>query len=232
MNLSIIVPAHNEEENIADVIKEIETRVDISHELVVVNDHSQDETPRIVESLCAAFPRLRLAHNEAPGGFANALRCGFANSKGDVVVPIMGDLCDDLSTIRQMCDKIEQGFDIVCGCRYALGGKRRGGSKFKAFLSSFGGISMHFLLGIPTHDLPNAFKMYRKKVVDTIESKAIGFEISMEITLKAYYAGFKITEVPTDWKERTKGKSTFNVGKLLPSYAALYWWGLRKKIFG
>ena len=63
-----------------------------------------------------------------------------------------------------------------------------------------------------------------------IESK--GFEISMEIPLKAYFGGFKIGEVPTIWKERTRGKSSFKIFKLLPNYLKLYFWAVRKKIFG
>ncbi|KPK96523.1 MAG: glycosyl transferase family 2, partial [Omnitrophica WOR_2 bacterium SM23_72] len=60
----------------------------------------------------------------------------------------------------------------------------------------------------------------------TIDSK--GFEISMEIPLKAYYSGFKITEVPTTWRERTKGKSNFRIFNLLPAYIKLYLWAIFK----
>jgi hypothetical protein len=144
----------------------------------------------------------------------------------------MADLCDDLATVPLMIAKIKHGFDIVCGSRYARGGARLGGSKVKAILSRFGGVSLYYLLGIPTCDIPNAFKMYKKEVIDSVDIQACGFEISMEITLRAFYAGFKISEVPTLWKERTKGKSSFKVFKLLPSYARLYVWALYRRIKG
>jgi len=139
---------------------------------------------------------------------------------------VMGDLCDDIRTIKLMLEKINQGYDIVCGCRYASGGKRLGGSKFKGALSRLGGWTLNLILGIPTHDIANAFKMYRRKVIESIFIESTGFEISMEIPLKGYYAGFKITEVPTTWRERSKGKSNFKVFKLLPSYLRLYLWAI------
>ncbi len=232
MKLSIVVPAYNEEGNIAGLIREIEKSLDLDHELVVVNDHSTDKTPDLVEQLSKEYPAVRLVNNSGQKGFTNALKTGFSNSCGEVILPVMGDLCDDLVTVEDMYDKIREGFDVVCGSRYMKGGKRLGGSKFKAFLSSLGGKSLYYILGIPTHDIANAFKMYRKEVIRAIDIQAKGFEISMELPLKAYYLGFKITEVPTVWRERTKGKSSFKIFKLLPAYLKLYLWGIYKSLFG
>jgi dolichol-phosphate mannosyltransferase len=222
MNLSIIIPAFNEAENIADVIMQIKNSVQFDFELIVVNDHSQDSTSSIVEDLSKQFKNLRLVENNRPRGFANAINTGFEHAQGDVILPIMGDLCDDLTTIGKMLCKINQGYDIVCGSRYMRGGRRIGGSKMKAFLSSFAGKSLHILLGIPTCDIANAFKMYKKEVIRNIEIKSEGFEISMEIPIKAYFLGYKITEVPTVWRERQKGESSFNILKLCPAYFKLY----------
>jgi hypothetical protein len=71
--------------------------------------------------------------------------------------------------------------------------------------------------------------MYRKSVLDSVDIESCGFEISMEIPLKAYFLGFKITEVPTIWKERTKGKSSFRMLRLLPNYLKLYFWAISKR---
>jgi len=230
MNLSIIVPAHNEEDNIAQVISKIEEAVKTPHELIIVNDHSKDSTADIVNKLSAKYPNLKLVDNTQDKGFANAIKTGFANVKTEIAIPVMGDLCDDLTTIETMFDTINLGYDVVCGSRYTTKGKRLGGSRLKGFLSSAAGKSLYHLLGIPTHDIANAFKMYRKKVLDAIEINSQGFEISMEIPLKAYYLGFKITEVPTVWRERTKGKSNFRIFKLLPNYLKLYIWAILKRI--
>jgi len=230
MKPTIVVPAYNEEANIANVIEQIEKTLDFDYELIVVNDHSKDRTREIVEGLIQKYNNITLIDNQRPGGFANALKTGFENVKTDVLVPVMGDLCDDLNTIKKMLRDVEAGSDIVCGARYVKEGGRLGGSRFKAMLSGLGGISLHLLLGIPTHDAPNAFKMYRKEVIDNVEINAKGFEISMEITLKAFFKGYKISEIPTVWHERTEGESSFNVLGLLPKYLKLYTWAVAKKL--
>ena len=232
MKLSVIIPAYNEEENITDVINKIEEALGIPHELVVVNDHSIDTTAQLVTRIIQQYNNIRLVENNLPRGFANALKAGFNNVSTDIAVPVMADLCDDLRTIKEMFKKINEGYDIVCGARYIKGGARIGGSKIKGLFSCFVGWSLHYLLGIPVHDIANAFKMYRKNVLDSIDIKSKGFEISMEIPLKAYYSGFKISEVPTVWRERTKGKSNFSMFRLLPSYLKLYVWAIVKRITG
>lgn len=228
MKLSVIIPAYNEEDNIADVIGRLEKSLDIPHELIVVNDHSCDNTAKRVKELSARYPNLRLVDNPLDKGFANAVKTGFKNAGADVVIPVMADLCDDLSTLKDMFAKIADGFDVVCGSRYIKGGARIGGSRIKGFFSCFVGHSLCFILRLPTHDIANAFKMYRKKVIDSINIESRGFEISMELPLKAYYSGFRITEVPTVWRERTKGKSSFKMFQLFPNYFKLYFWAIFK----
>ncbi len=232
MDLSIIVPAHNEEENIAQVIRRIEEIISVDYELIIINDHSQDQTAEIVSGLTAQYPNLRLINNPLEGGFANALRAGFANIRAGLVVPVMADLCDDLNTINLMYEKINQGYDVVCGARYIKGGARIGGSKVKGFFSFFVGKTISIFTGIPTIDVANAFKMYRKKVIDCINIESMGFEISMELALKAYFQGFRITQVPTVWRERVKGKSSFKMFNLTPNYFKWYLWSIKRKMRG
>ncbi|MFA5095964.1 MAG: glycosyltransferase family 2 protein [Candidatus Omnitrophota bacterium] len=230
MKLSVIIPAHNEEENIVNTIHRVEEALDFDFELIIVNDHSTDGTRGLVEGLFAEYPNLRIVENKGAGCFANAIRTGLCSIRTDLVVPVMGDLCDELASIKKMLAKIEEGYDIVCGSRYIKGGGGGGGSRLKGFLSSLAGWSIFYLLGLPTHDAANAFKMYRRKVIETVKTEATGFEISLELPLKAYYSGFKITEVPTNWKEREKGKSDFKIMKLLPAYLKVYLWGIKKRI--
>ncbi len=230
MKLTVVIPVHNEEENILDVISKIEADLILPFELIVVNDHCIDKTSSIVTDLAAKYNNISLIDNKLEPGFANAIKTGLDNAKGEAIVPVMGDLCDDLKLIPVMLDKLSEGYDVVCGSRYIKGGARLGGSKLKGFLSAFAGWSLHKLLGIPTHDIANAFKIYRKEVIDNINIQAKGFEISMELPLKAYYAGFKITEIPTVWHERKKGKSSFKMFNLIPNYLKLYLWAIKKRM--
>jgi len=230
MNISIIIPAHNEEENIVDLINKIESLLSLDYELIVVNDHSIDSTKELVEGLSKKYSNLVTVNNAYESGFANAVKFGFVQAKGEVILLVMGDSCDDLNTIPKMLEKIIEGYDVVCGSRYIKQGARLGGSKIRGALSAFTGWSLYFILGIPTHDIANAFKMYKRNVIESININAKSFELSMELPLKAYYAGFKITEVPTIWREREKGKSSFRIFNLIPNYSRFYLWAIKKRI--
>jgi glycosyltransferase involved in cell wall biosynthesis len=230
MKLSIVVPAHNEQENIRDVITQIENVVAVPHELIIVEDHCADATAQIALQLTARFPALRVVSNQLPKGFANAVRFGISTATGEAIVPVMADLCDEIKIIDKLWEKFGQGYDVVCAARYVQGGARYGGARLKGFLSSFAGKSLHALLGIPTHDVANSFKLYRSTVIKNLTTKAEGFEISMELVLKAFLAGCRITEVPTVWHERTRGTSSFKIGKLLPGYIRLYLWVIAKRL--
>lgn len=231
MRLSVIIPAYNEEGNIAQVIEQVEEKVKFPFDLIVVNDHSGDKTAKIASGLADKFKNISLVENKLEQGFANAVMSGLANVKGEAILLMMGDLCDDPDTIPVMLERISAGYDVVCGSRYIRGGGRIGGSKIRAFFSFFVGRTMAMFTGIPTYDVPNAFKMYRRKVLESINIESRSFEMSMEIALKAHFKGFRVTEVPTVWRKREKGKSTFNMLDLTPNYLKWYWWGLKTRLF-
>ncbi|MBU2541422.1 MAG: glycosyltransferase family 2 protein [Candidatus Omnitrophica bacterium] len=228
MKISVIIPAHNEAASISDTIEQLESILKLEHELLVVNDHSTDDTINVVQEQSRKFPNVRLIHNHNRAGFANALRTGFNAASGELIVPVMADLCDDPQTIIKMYERIEQGYDIVCGSRYMQGGRKVGGPKLKTFFSRFVGLSLYLLIKVSTHDIANSFKMYRRDVLKSFELKASGFEISVEIPLKAYFAGFRISEIPTTWIDRKKGKSKFLVAEQGLVYLKLYLWALIK----
>jgi glycosyltransferase involved in cell wall biosynthesis len=230
MTLSIIIPAHNEEPNIEKVIRAVEKEVQVEHETVVVNDHSTDRTAEIVKRLSAEFRNLRQIENREEAGFANALRTGFKNAAGDMLVPVMADLCDEPHLINKMYALAGDGFDIVCGSRYMPGGRKIGGPALKSFFSRLVGVSLHALIGIPTHDISNSFKLYRKKRITGLGIGAKGFEVSVEIPLKAFFSGAKITEIPTTWQDRKEGESKFDCFKQGPRYLRLYLWAIAKKL--
>ncbi|MGC8977617.1 MAG: glycosyltransferase family 2 protein [Candidatus Ratteibacteria bacterium] len=227
--LSIIIPARNEEENIKETIESLIPHINSQEtEIIVVNDHSEDETENIVSKLCQKYKNLKLVNNEKEPGFANALKTGFENSKGEFVLPFMADLCDQPETIKKMVEKAKEGYDLICGSRYTKGGKKIGGPKIQNFFSKFVGISLYYLIRIPTKDCPNAFKMYRRDILNSLNLKSNGFSISMEACLKFYFSGYKICELPTTWYGRKKGKSKFKLSKTLP-YVKLYFWAIIKK---
>jgi len=144
----------------------------------------------------------------------------------------MADLSDDLSVASKMFDLIKDGYDVVCGSRYMKGGSQIGGPIIKGLLSRLAGISLHYLTGIPTHDVTNSFKMYSRDALKRINIESTGgFEIGMEITVKTFLNGGKITEVPSTWKDRTDGKSNFKLFRWLPKYIKWYVYAILKRYF-
>ncbi len=232
--LYIVIPALNEEDNIARTLDQIEAVVDWPHEIIVVNDHSTDATEEVVRAYGEQHPGVRVVNNEGARGFSNALKVGYAAAGDGAIVTMMADLCDDPHTLALMYAKILEGYDLVCGSRYMPGGgKEREDSEIKGAFSRFVGLSLRKLVGVPTHDATNAFKMYRSETIKNIPIEEAGFACSMEITVKAFLRGAKITEVPTVWQGRTAGKSKFSMLKGGKDYMRWYIWAvlLRKHKF-
>lgn len=229
--LSVILPVFNEGENIKDQIEVLEKTIPFDHELLVIYDFDQDNTVPVVKKLLVKFKSVRLVKNIFGRGIINAVITGFKKSRGEYVVVMPADLADNPQTIVKMYKKIQQGWDIVCTTRYGKGGAKIGGPRIKTFLSKIAGLSTPLLLGIPTTDIANGFKMYRRKVIEKINIESDGgWEFAMEMVIKAKKLGFKISEVPTVWLDRTQGTSKFKLLKWLPKYIHWYLVGIANRL--
>jgi glycosyltransferase involved in cell wall biosynthesis len=222
-SINIVIPVYNEGENIAATLAEITAHVRNKHRIFIVYDFDEDNTLPVVRKAMETCSNITPLKNRYGRGVLNAIKSGFETIEDGVVLVVMADLSDDLAKVDTMFEKINEGYDIVCGSRYMKGGRQIGGPRFKKLLSQLAGASLHYLVGIPTHDVTNSFKMYTKKVLKdiTIESNG-GFEIGMEIVVKSFLHGYKITEVPSTWRDRTAGKSNFKLWKWLPKYLKWY----------
>lgn len=232
MDLTIVIPAYNEEEIILQTLESLKKYISYPHEIIVVNDGSTDKTEEVVRAFGKQHRNVKVTSTRAGAhGFANALRLGFGVAKNGPVVPVMADLCDDPRTINLMYKKIQEGWDIVCGSRYVPGGSKKGGRKLQNLLSTLVCITLYYLTGIPTKDVSNAFKMYRKEVLRNVKfNPRAGVEMSMEITFQAYFNDAKITDVPTHWVGRKIGKSKFKLMQRTPRYLRIYLWALKNSI--
>jgi dolichol-phosphate mannosyltransferase len=146
------------------------------------------------------------------------------------VLVTMADLSDDLTQVDEMYSLYLQGFDLVCGSRYMKGGRLIGGPFFKQALSRFSGLSLHYLRGIPTHDATNSFKLYDAAMVRSLSVESVaGFELGLELTAKAFLNGYRITEIPSTWRDRTAGTSRFRIFNWLPHYLKWYFYAFQPK---
>lgn len=230
--LSVVCPVYNEAENIGNVMRELQSKVSVPMELLLVYDRDDDTTIPVATSLAPGYRfKTRLLKNTFSPGLLNATKTGFMESQGEAVLVIMADLSDDYSVVDEMYRRVTvEGFDVVCGSRSMPGGVQKGGSFFKKFFSRSIGLSLHHLAGIPTHDVTNSFKMYRTSFLNNtrIESKG-GFELAMELIVKAHISGYRITELPATWRDRTAGKSRFQMWKWAPSYFRWYFYAYRRR---
>jgi glycosyltransferase involved in cell wall biosynthesis len=225
MKVSIVIPAHNEEENIEKIVLKCVTvmgKHEHDYEIILVDDNSTDKTSEIADKLSRKFKRVNTIHRRPPKGFGLAVREGFKHSNGSVIIPLMADLSDDPEDIEKMLKKINEGCDIVLGSRFISGSRTEGYPQFKLiFGNRFFNNVFRVLYLSKFKDITNAFKAYRKEVLDSITIESTGFEITAEIALKGMIKGFRVDRVPVSWHGREKGSPKMNFLKVGPGYGKL-----------
>jgi glycosyltransferase involved in cell wall biosynthesis len=222
--LTIVIPVYNEAENIKNTLDALELYTSYFLEVLIVYDQPTDTTIAAVQSIQDNYRLvITLVQNQYGRGALNAIKTGFNKASGDAVLVVMADMADDFRAIPAMFEQYVNSADIVCGSRYMPGGKQVGGPLIKGLMSRVAGVSLYYLTALPTHDITNSFKLYRTSLLRSIPIESTGgFELGMEITVKAFLQGYSIVEVPSVWTDRTVGQSRFNLLTWIPHY--LYWY--------
>ena len=230
-NLTIVIPVYNEGKNIAQAISRIEDEVKSEHLINVIYDFNEDTSVPVVEEEKTKYQTpINLIKNKYGRGVLNAIKTGLETAKTEYVIVTMADLSDPPKVMNKMLEiALEKNADIVCGSRYMKGGKQIGGPFIKGLMSKYAGLSLYYLAKFPTHDATNSFKLYRASFLkqQIIESTG-GFELGMELVVKAHLQGFKVLETPTVWNDRQAGKSNFKIIEWLPSYLKWYLMAFKK----
>ena len=237
--LSIILPVYNEGDSVEPVLRALDAAVATPHELVVVYDFDGDTTVPVIQRLAGELQGLRGLRNDLGRGVLNAMKAGIAGTSAPYVLISMADGSDEPHIVDPMVELAMGGADIVSASRYMKGGRQIGGRQrrsvqlqrhgqiggppLKRLMSRAAGLSLHWFARVPTHDPTNNFKLYSRRFLEatTIESTA-GFELALELTVKATLAKRRIAEIPTTWRDRTAGQSNFKLRKWLPHY--LHWY--------
>jgi dolichol-phosphate mannosyltransferase len=229
--LAIVLPVYNEGEAVGPVLQALSAGVRTPHELVVVYDFDGDTTVPVVARLATEIPGLRGLRNDLGRGVLNAMKAGIAGTSAPFVLISMADGSDEPHAVDPMVALARGGADVVSASRYMRGGRQIGGPPLKRLMSRTAGLTLHWFAGVPTHDPTNNFKLYSRRFLDsvTIESTA-GFELALELTVKATLAGRHVAEVPTTWRDRTSGQSNFKLRKWLPHYLHWYWMAFRARL--
>lgn len=233
VELTVVIPVYNEPDNIVPALRRLTEQVQTSHEVLVVYDFEGDTTVPVVRALEGELLGVRLLRNDLGRGVLYAMKAGITASRSPLVLITMADGSDEIERVDEMVAIARSGADVVAASRYMRGGHQVGGPLLKRTLSRLAGLSMHWLGGLPIHDATNNFRLYRREFLDsvTIESTG-GFELAIELSVKAALAGRRLAEIPTTWRDRTAGESRFRLRAWLPRYLHWYLHLFRARILG
>lgn len=227
---SIVIPAHNEEENVRPTVEKLLATLRTEHiffEILVVNDHSSDRTEAVLQALMHQYPNVRYVNNQRQGGFGRAIQTGLEHFSGDAVCIVMADASDDPDDVVKYYRKLGEGYECVFGSRFMRESRVVGYPRHKLFVNRLANrfISAIFRLGF--NDTTNAFKAYRREVIaGVMPILAQHFNITVELPLKAITRGYSYAVVPVNWYNRTVGVSKLKIKEMGSRYLfiVLYIW--------
>jgi dolichol-phosphate mannosyltransferase len=220
--LSVIIPARDEEGSLSSTVHDLYralSQENIPHEIVVVEDGSSDSTWRLLESLRQEIPTLTPLQNLGQHGFGRAIVCGLDQSKGDACVIMMADASDSPADAIKYWHLLNEGWDCVFGSRFVKGGGVIDYPRVKLFVNRIANLFIRISFHIPLNDTTNAFKAYRRSVIDGCRPfLSPHFNLTVEIPLKAIVRGFSWTVVPITWKNRKHGEAKLLIKEMGSRY--------------
>lgn len=227
---SIVIPARDEEGCITATVEhlDVEMRVrGVPHEIVVVDDGSRDRTWEILGELKARIPALVPVQNPGPHGFGRAIVKGFEHATGDALVVMMADESDDCRDAVRYWEVLNEGWDAVFGSRFIKGGSVADYPRHKLFMNRLANLFLRILFHVPLNDFTNAFKAYRRTVLDGCRPfLSPHFNLTIELPLKTIVRGYTWTVTPITWRNRRFGESKLKIKEMGSRYLfiALYCW--------
>jgi dolichol-phosphate mannosyltransferase len=228
--LSVIIPARDEEGCIASTVEHLHLELSLNqvpHEIVVVDDGSSDETWTILKQLKAHITTLAPLQNDGPNGFGRAIIYGLDHMSGDAAVIMMADESDDSRDVVRYWQKLNEGWDCVFGSRFMKGGGVIDYPWLKLAINRLANKFLQVLFNVRLNDTTNAFKGYRKTVIDGCRPFiAPHFNLTVEIPLKAIVRGYSWTVIPITWRNRRTGEAKLKIKEVGSRYLfiCLYVW--------
>lgn len=215
----VIIPTYNERENIEFIIRKVFSLPQL-FEVLIIDDGSPDGTAEIVKKLQQEFPdKLHLEQRTGKLGLGTAYIHGFkyAISRGyNFIFEMDADFShnpDDLIRLYDAC--ANQGNDLAVGSRYVKGVNVVNWPMSRVLMSYFASKYVRFITGIPIHDTTAGFKCFKREVLETInlnEIRFVGYAFQIEMKFTSWKFGFKLTEIPIIFTDRTLGESKMSSG--------------------
>ncbi len=221
MKISIVIPTYNESQNIERLIKKI-LQLNLNIDIIVVDDDSPDKTWKIVKNLTREFSGVYCIRRCGQKGRGTAGIAGFKYAlslNADYIIEMDADFSHHPSYIPIMLNKIVD-YDIVVGSRFSSGGSDKRGV-IRYFITIFANFYIKQILKIDIKDCTSGYRCFKRKVLESIDidnTISLGPAIVQELLYKAHLMGFKITEIPIEFVDRIRGKSTFNWKTMLQGF--------------
>ncbi|MBU0611773.1 MAG: glycosyltransferase family 2 protein [Armatimonadetes bacterium] len=228
---SIIIPARNERAGIEAtcraIIAEFADQALADYEILVINDHSTDDTAAVLQRLAAECPQVRAIENGTRPGFGTAVACGLEAYRGECACIVMGDLSDAPADIVAYYRLMRDGHECVFGSRFIRGARVVDYPWPKLVLNRLANWFIQVLFRLPLNDTTNAFKCYRREVIEGLRPLlSHHFNLTVELPLKAVVRGYEYTVIPISWTNRKTGLSKLRLQEMGSRYLfiVLYVW--------
>jgi dolichol-phosphate mannosyltransferase len=223
MDLSIIIPMFNEADNVEITLGKVEgvlSQFPGTFEIIPVNDGSVDNTLEVLKKVAEQNKRIKVVSYPKNIGRGMALRTGFRESTGDMIISIDADLSFAPNHIIDLINvlKNESDVDFVLGSPFFPGGKVQNVPFHRLWISKLGNKVLRYTMPNRIYYSTGVFRAYRRKVIDSLELESDDKEIHLEILSKAIALGYRVKEVPVVLTARTRGKSKFKFKKTAVSH--------------
>jgi glycosyltransferase involved in cell wall biosynthesis len=225
-SLSIVIPAYNEEANIAAAVEEVSDvaqTLNLDYEIIVVNDGSRDRTGEIARELAQRLPNFKLVEHFPNRGYGGALKAGFAAAGKDLIAFTASDKQFKFSEITLLLGKLTPDMTLVSGWRV----HRQ--DNFVRRMNGRGWNTVVMLLfGRTIHDIDCGFKVFRREALNHIHIESNGAMIDTEMLAEMRARGFKMTDVPVTHLPRIAGSPTgANLKVIVRAFRDLFKFRLR-----
>lgn len=208
--ISIVIPVYNEEDNIdllCEKLSNFMENTDSSVEVILVNDGSTDQTLAYLKNVSSRDPRFKIIDFRRNYGQTAAMMAGMDFAKGDIIIPMDGDLQNDPEDIPILLKKLDEGYDVVSGWRK----NRQDNSLLRVLPSRIANKLISVISGVHLHDYGCTLKAYRRDVIQDV--KLYG-EMHRFIPIYASWQGGKVTELPVRHHPRIHGQSKYGIGRV------------------
>ncbi len=224
--VSFVIPCHNEEMNIVPLVEQLKGFFEkYIFEIIIIDDNSSDRTAEVAENLSREDGRIKVIRRTPPNGVGRALRDGLSAAEGEYILIMDCDFQDIVPEMRDLFAAMAEGADVVVGSRFSRESVLLNYPFTKIIANRMFHALANLFLRTNVRDISNNLKILKKNVAKSIHIESHDFAANAETGLKPILKGYKVTEVPISWMNRSMamGLSSFQIIKTGPNYGRLLW---------